>query len=219
MEPLHHLNIIVHVIAGSLGLIAGMAAIIAGKTSTWHRRLGRVFMWLIVIIIITGIAGVLVFKRNTFLLVLTLLSGYNCFSGIRAIKLQGKRPRILDIIVPLVVMSSAIYYLWYTRSIGLYWAPVIIYSTIGALFLLTLYDLCKTILPLPFLQKAVLYEHAYKMMGAFSGITSAFSGTVFPQYKPYSQFLPSVLGFAFIIVTFIWLSRKPFPIKRQTCTG
>jgi hypothetical protein len=32
------------------------------------------------------------------------------------------------------------------------------------------------------------------MISAFSGLLSAFTGTVFPQYQPYSQFLPSVLG-------------------------
>ncbi|MDB5115703.1 MAG: hypothetical protein JWQ79_1195 [Mucilaginibacter sp.] len=39
-----------------------------------------------------------------------------------------------------------------------------------------------------------LYEHIVKMLGAFSGLLSAFSGTVFPQYQPYSQFILSILG-------------------------
>ena len=39
-----------------------------------------------------------------------------------------------------------------------------------------------------------LYEHIFKMIGAFTALLSAFSGTVFENYQPYSQFLPSVFG-------------------------
>ena len=213
---MHHLNIAVHVIAGSIALIAGLAAAMVAKGRKNHIRFGKYFMWMIVIVIITGLIGVFVFKRNNFLLVITLLSGYNCFSGIRAVRLRGQRPHTIDYLIPILVMASALYYLYYIRSIGLYWSPVIIYSTVGALFLVAVYDLCKWIIPVTILKKAVMYEHAYKMVSAFSAITSAFSGTVFPQFKPYSQFLPSVIGFAYIIITFIRLGNGPIALKRNT---
>lgn len=208
MESLHHLNILFHVLAGSIALIAGLVALVVRKGSITHIRFGRYFMWMIIVVIATGLIGVFVFKRNNFLLVITLLSAYNCFSGIRVIRLRGQRPARIDRVVPLIVMAAALYYLYYISSIGLYWAPVIIYSTIGALFLVTGYDLCKTFFPGSLLQKTSRYEHVYKMVSALSGITSAFTGTVFPSYQPYSQFLPSVIGLAYIIVTFIGLSNK-----------
>jgi hypothetical protein len=208
METIHHLNIAVHVIAGSIALIAGLAAAMVAKGGRKHIRLGKYFMWMIVIVIVTALIGVFVFKRNNFLLVITLLSGYNCFSGIRAVKLRGQKPHTIDYLIPILIMASALYYLYYIMSMGLYWSPAITYATIGALFLVTIYDLFKWVLPVTVLQKAVMYEHAYKMVSAFSAITSAFSGTVFPQYKPYSQFLPSVIGFAYIIITFIRLGNR-----------
>jgi hypothetical protein len=213
MEVFHHLNILFHVLAGSIALIAGLAALIVRKGSARHIRSGRYFMRMIIVVITTGLIGVFVFKRNNFLLVITLLSAYNCFSGIRVIRLRGQRPAAIDRIIPLIVIAAALYYLYYISSIGLYWNPVIIYSTIGALFLVTGYDLCKIFFSKSLLQKASGYEHVYKMVSAFSGITSAFTGTVFPQYQPYSQFLPSVIGLAYIIVTFIWFSNK-----RSKCT-
>jgi hypothetical protein len=213
MEDLHHLNILLHVLAGSIALIAGLVALIVRKGSIGHIRFGRYFMRMIIVVIATGLIGVFVFKRNNFLLVITLLSAYNCFSGIRAIRLRGQRPAMIDRVVPLIVIAAALYYLYYISSIGLYWTPVIIYSTIGALFLVTCYDLCKIFFSQRLLQKSSGYEHVYKMVSAFSGITSAFTGTVFPQYQPYSQFLPSVIGLAYIIVTFIGLSNK-----RSKCT-
>lgn len=39
-----------------------------------------------------------------------------------------------------------------------------------------------------------LYEHIFKMIGAFTVLLSVFTGTVFENYQPYSQFLPSVFG-------------------------
>lgn len=208
MELIHHINIIIHVLAGTIALLTGLTALSVTKGGKLHIQFGRYFTRMIVIVILTGLIGIFIFRRNNFLLVITLLSAYNCFSGIRALRLNGRRPDPIDYLAPVIVTASALYYLYYIQAAGLYWSPVIIYSTIGALFLVTTYDLLKWAMPSPFLQKAVMYEHVYKMISAFSAITSAFSGTVLSQYKPYSQFLPSVIGMICIIITFIRLRNK-----------
>ena len=209
METLHVINIATHVAAGSTALLTGLVALFVKKGGKNHLLFGRVFTWMMGLVILTGLMGVFAFKRNTFLLVLTLLSGYNCFSGIRAVKLGGKKPGSIDYWAPVTVMAAAVYYLYYIHSIGLYWSPVVIYSTIGALFLVTIYDLSKALMPAKLLKKTVIYEHIYKMVSALSGLASAFTGTVFPDHKPYSQFLPSVLGLMCIIVIFIRVGNKP----------
>lgn len=208
MELIHHINIIIHVLAGTIALLTGLTALSVTKGGKLHIRFGWHFTRMIVIVILTGLIGIFIFRRNNFLLVITLLSAYNCFSGIRALRLNGRRPDRVDYLAPVIVTGSALYYLYYIQASGLYWSPVIIYSTLGALFLVTTYDLLKWAMPAAFLQKAVMYEHVYKMISAFSAITSAFSGTVLSQYKPYSQFLPSVIGMICIIVTFIRLRNK-----------
>jgi hypothetical protein len=219
MEQLHHINIIIHVLAGTVALLTGLTALSVTKGGKAHLRFGKYFTWMIAVVIFTGLISIFVFKRNNFLLVITLLSGYNCFSGIRALRLKGQRPRRVDHLAPVAVMASAVYYLYYIHASGLYWAPVIIYSTIGALFLVTSYDLCKWAMRPGFLKKAAIYEHVYKMVSAFSAITSAFSGTVLPQYKPYSQFLPSLIGIIIIIITFIALGnrQRDLTTNRLTC--
>lgn len=213
METFHHLNIAVHVIAGSIALLAGLMAILAVKGSKRHIHYGWYFTRLIVIVIATALIGVFVFKRNTFLLVVTMLSAYNAFSGIRAIRLRGRKPEPIDYVMPGLTIASALYYLYYIHRIGFIWAPGIVYSTVGGLFIVVIYDFCKAFIPVHVLNKAFLYEHIYKMMGAFIAITSAFSGTVFPQYKPYSQFMPSVIGFGYIFFIFIRLSYKSAATK------
>jgi hypothetical protein len=216
MEIVHQINILVHVLCGTIALIVGFGAIFTSKGSKWHIRFGQYFKWTIAIVILTGLIGVFVFKRNNFLLVITLLSGYTCFSGIRAIKLKGQKPQTYDYVIALTVISSALYYLYYINSIGMYWAPAVTYSTIGALFIVTFYDLSKVLMPVEILKKAFMYEHVYKMISAFIAITSAFAGTVFPDYKPYSQLVPSLFGFAYIIAIFIKLSTNRNTV--QECT-
>jgi len=208
METIHHINIAIHVLAGSIALMAGLAALIARKGAFWHIRFGRYFTKAVVIVIVTALFGVLVFKRNNFLLVITLLSAYNCYSGLRALKLRGQKPKYYDYLAPMLVMGAACYYLNYINSIGMYWDATVTFSTIGALFVMTVYDLSKVFLSINFLKRAVMYEHVYKMVSAFIALASAFSGTVFPQYKPYSQVLPSVFGFAYIFVIFIRLANQ-----------
>lgn len=216
MEIVHHLNIGIHVIAGILALITGIAAVIVSKRSSRHRQLGRFFMYLMIVVIITGLAGVVMFNRNHFLLVITLLSGYNCFSGIRAIRRFGQPPILLDYIVPLVALSSGAYYLYYVQHAGLYWAPVIIYSTLGALFIVCAYDLSRGLMTARMRSNMVMYEHVYKMFGALSALFSAFTGTVLPQYKPYSQFLPSMVGLTATIIIFILLATRRLSFQRKT---
>lgn len=212
---MHQLNIALHVLAGSIALLVGFAALFVTQHYKWHTRLGRIFMWSMVLVIITGLVGVLIFKRNTFLLVITMLSGYTCFSGIRTVRLRGMKPALIDRIVPLVTMVSAFYYLYYIRSIGLYWGAGIAFSTVGALFMVTVYDISRVWMSEAFRKRAMLYEHVYKMMSALSALASAFSGTVFPQHKPYSQFLPGVAATAYVLFVFWRMAAKRGAFRRN----
>jgi uncharacterized membrane protein len=190
----HKINIAIHIAAGSLALIIGLIAIIAGKGKKLHRVAGRIFLILMSIVIITGLIGVFVFGRNTFLLVITVLSGYLAFSGYRVIKAKSNSPKLPDIAVCLVSLISVLYFLYYFKSICMIWSPVIMYSTVGYLFLMIIYDIGRYFIPAKAYGNLWLYEHILKMVSAFGGLLSAFSGTVFPQYHPYSQFGPSILG-------------------------
>ena len=189
----HKINIAIHVAAGSFALIIGLIAIIASKGKKLHRLTGRLFLILMSVVIITGLIGVFVFGRNTFLLVITVLSGYMAFSGYRVIKAKSNIPKFTDIFVCLLSLVTVLYFLYYFKSIGMIWSPVIVYSTVGYLFLMIIYDLGRYLIPARKYANLWIYEHIVKMVGAFGGLLSAFSGTVFPQYQPYSQFMPSIL--------------------------
>ncbi len=208
LTVVHKINIAIHVAAGSLALLVGLIAIIANKGRKLHRLTGRLFLILMSIVIITGLIGVFVFGRNTFLLVITVLSGYLAFSGYRVIKAKSNVPKFIDIGICLLSLISVSYFLYYFKSIGMIWSPVIVYSTVGYLFLMIVYDLGRYFIPTKTYANLWIYEHILKMVGAFGGLLSAFSGTVFPQYQPYSQFIPSILGTLITICFMIDVSRR-----------
>ncbi|GAA4789680.1 hypothetical protein GCM10023231_17080 [Olivibacter ginsenosidimutans] len=140
------------------------------------------------------------------------MSGYYGFSGYQILKTKKNKPRLIDISVAIVSLISVSYFLYYFKSIGMYWSPIIVYSTVGALLAVITYDFIRYLIPKKAYQNIWLYEHIFKMIGAFTALLSAFTGTVFNNYQPYSQFLPSVFGtllqIGFIIFYFRKLRKK-----------
>ena len=208
METPHLINIITHVSAGSIALILGIIALISKKGGKVHTKSGKIFTLLLVIIVLTALLGVFVFGRNTFLLVITVLSAYYGFSGYRILITKSNKPQFIDIFVAVLSLISVSYFLYYLKENGMYWSPVIIYSTVGALVMIIFYDFIRYFIPKMKYGRLWLYEHIFKMIGAFTALLAAFSGTVFPNYKPYSQFLPSVLGTVLQIVFIVYTYRQ-----------
>lgn len=207
---IHQFNIVVHVVAGTLALFLGLAALFAPKISLRHKRLGRYFLFLLSVVVASGFIGWLLFRSNPFLLMLTLLSGYTGYAGWRAVRLKEQRSAKVDVLVALVVLSAGLLFLIFLKRDDASWNPVVIYSTLGALGMVTLYDIVKFFWLFPYIKKWWLYEHIYKMISAFSAILSAFIGTLLPGFKPFSQIGPSSLC-VLLIVVLIWrevLKRK-----------
>ncbi len=210
----HSVNIIVHVTLGSLALLLGLFILLAKKGTKLHKKSGVAFLALTTVVVFTGLLGVLVFARNFYLLVLTVLSGYFAYSGFRIIKLKSNKPNVIDIVIALVSLSSGIYFLYYLKSFGYFWSPGIVYSTVGALFLIVAYDLLRYVIPQKKYKNLWLYEHIYKMIGAFTALLGAATGIILANYKPYSQFLPSIFGTILAIGFIIHYYRKNTRKKR-----
>jgi uncharacterized membrane protein len=201
METIHQSNIALHVLTGTAALVLGLIALLSAKGGKVHNKSGNYFLAFLSVVIITGLLGVFVFGRNTFLLVITVLTGYVAFSGYRALKFKSNVPRKLDMIIAVISLSTLAYFLYFFRSIGMIWSPIVIYSTVGAMLFVILYDFLRYLIPRRAYTKhrIWLYEHIYKMTSAFGGLLSAFAGTVLEEYQPHSQYLPSVLGMIIIV--------------------
>jgi hypothetical protein len=206
----HSTNILIHITAGTVALLLGTIALISRKGNKIHRKSGLLFLLALLFVIATGLIGVFVFGRNTFLLVITLLSAYQGFSGFRTIQTKSNKPALIDITMAIITLVSAFYFLYYFKKIGMMWSPVIIYSTVGWLVTIIAYDFLRYLIPSTQYKRTWFYEHIVKMIAAFGAITSAFTGTLFPDYQPYSQFLPSVLGMLLMVGFILYYKRQTF---------
>jgi hypothetical protein len=214
MDILHKSNILLHIITGSIALLLGLIALTSIKGAKVHNTSGKYFLGFISIVILTGLIGVFAFGRNAFLLVVTVLSGYVSFSGYRVLLVKSNTPKRIDILVAIISLLTIAYFLYYFKSIGMIWSPIIIYSTVGGLLFIITYDFVRYLIPRKkYIKHRIwIYEHIYKMTSAFSALLAAFIGTVFEEYQPHSQYPPSALGmliiFGFIVYVYKYGLRK-----------
>lgn len=196
---LHQLNIVVHVVAGTIAIILGIIAIYKNRNVPLHRKVGTYFKYLLVIVVGTGFLGFLFFRQEPFFLMLTLIAGYVGYAGFRNIQLKENRAGNLDLVISLISLSITIWYGSYVINHRLVANPVLVYSTLGALVFVISYDLLKCFFLHERLKKWWLYEHIYKVISAFSAMLSAFAGNVLRDYHPYSQIGPSLICTLLII--------------------
>lgn len=81
-----------HVAAGTIAVLAGVGALVTKKGGLRHRRLGKTFVAMMGVIVVSTI-GLAALEPTTFRIILTLVaifSGYFAFSGYRV--LSRKRP-------------------------------------------------------------------------------------------------------------------------------
>lgn len=77
--------VIVHIVAGSLALIAGMIALFARKGATWHRRSGMVFA--IAMLVMTSTGAVMAALRTERISILAgVLTFYLVCTGVLAVR-------------------------------------------------------------------------------------------------------------------------------------
>jgi hypothetical protein len=211
--PLHWINIGIHILFGTAALVLGMVAICSRKGGPLHIRAGRLFLYAYLVVVFTATIGLLVFDFRSFLAVVTLLSFYDVFAGYRALQLRGRRPQAVDRIAAVLGLAAPWIFIITMRYLRQPWNPILTWSILGGLLAISGYDLLRNVLPESWLKRVWVQEHLYKMMSAYIAITSAFAGTVFARYMPWSAILPSVLGFATIVGFLIagpraWKSRR-----------
>ena len=212
--PLHWINIGIHILCGTAALVLGMVAICSRKGGPLHIRAGRLFLYAYLVVVSTATIGLLVFDFRSFLAVVTLLSFYDVFSGYRALQLRGRRPQAVDRIAAVLGLATPWIFILAMRYLRQPWNPILTWSILGGLLAISGYDLLRNVLPTAWLRRVWVQEHLYKMMSAYIAITSAFAGTVFARYMPWSAILPSVLGFA-TIIGFLIAGPRAWKHRRQ----
>jgi hypothetical protein len=91
MHPTHEILNWIHIIAGGIMLLLGLVLIVMpGKGMLRHKQVGRAFVAMTTIVVLTAVIVISFFRFTPFLLAIAVLSAYFCFTGVRVF--SRKRP-------------------------------------------------------------------------------------------------------------------------------
>lgn len=201
MLSVHFINIAIHVVAGSIGLLIGFVLLGRAKGTSFHRRWGRRFSLATLVVCLTAAIGSTFFRFIPLFAVLNVVVCYQLISGWRVIYTKENGPELFDGIWTLIGLAATVALVPVLIHQPGDTAPVILYSTLGALALLLMYDSARWIFPKKWHRTVWLYEHMYKIISALFAMLSAMVGNVVRFGQPWSQILPTVAG-AFVIAWF-----------------
>ena len=204
----HTVNIIVHVVFGTLALVLGVIQLVTKKGGASHRARGRWFLGSVWIVVGTATTGLVLFRSRADLVAVTLLTAYWAYSGLRALRTRHVGPVAQDALVSVCALVASVLLVLYLQTVRVPWAPAVVYSTLGTLVLVSLYDLARFGFPTRWFETLWLYEHLVKMIGTHSSVVAAFAGTLLWAWQPYSQLVPSVLWVAVMIGYVVRIRRR-----------
>lgn len=187
------INIVLHVVCGTGALALGLVQLFSAKGGERHRRLGRLFAYLVWAVVATAATGLVLFEFRAFLAVLTLLVAYWTYAGVRVVRTREHGPQVRDGVASLAGLLAVAAFCYWLPRLQVPWVPAITYSTLGTLALVAVYDLSRFLFPRHWHHDLWQYEHIVKMLGAHAAVVSAFSGTVLAGLQPFSQIAPSVV--------------------------
>lgn len=218
MDIIQLVNIYTHVITGSILLILGIAPMVFSKGGYWHKRIGRLYVSLYVIVLVTAIIGVIFFRTQPALMAITLTALYGYISGTRALKIKSSGPKLIDNLISIcAIVISVSMLLVMSQNSSASWSPAMGYSVIGVTVTHALYDLSRNFWVEIWKKKIWPIDHGYKMIGSYFALASAGSGNLIRDFQPWSQIAPSIIG-VIVSVVFIYLYFK-HPNRLMSTSG
>lgn len=203
MQNPHLFNIIVHVGSGAIALLIGTLLLALAKGTRRHITLGRLFMGFAVVVCSSALVGTVFFRFIPLFAVLTLLVSYLVLGGWRVIYTQAQGPTWIDALLTLsaALAGAALVPVLLRADLGQGSSPPVIFSTLGAVAVVIVYDTAKWFFPRRWHARTWRYEHIYKVLSALFGMASAAIGNTF--HTTAAQLLPSVVG-TLVIAWFFW---------------
>jgi len=215
METIVNNILYIHILVGAISLLTGLVAILSAKGKKWHRQSGKIYVYAMTGVFITGIiiAG---FRFNRFLFLIAFLSYYTVFCGVRALKLKKlhkqQNPKwydwfagIVNAIVNLVFVAFGIY-LGFANGFTTGGALLSIGFGLGGLALS--YTNLEPFIVRPSKAYHWYLSHIGNMMGGYIATFTAFLSTVVSRFdfiNPYLAFaLPALIGVPLLL---FWLHK------------
>lgn len=206
---LHSFNILLHVSTGIIAIVMGILAYTSVKGSKAHRKYGRLFLAFIGVVILTAFTGVLVFVERPFLTVVTLQSAYLAYTGFRVTKLKERPFQWPDILVMVGTLLLLISFFLKMQDATILWNRNIVYYILFYLCLILGFDILRVLFPTLLTNPRFwLYDHVYRVTGAFTALISAGLGTVMVAWEPWNQIVPAILGTLWLVFCLVYFPRR-----------
>ena len=203
MTSQHLINLGIHIAAGSIALAIGFTMLVKTKGTPAHRRMGRIFCYFTLAVCCTAIVGTIFFRFVPIFAVLSILVPYQLIGGWRSAYTQDQGPSKIDAVWTLAAIVFAIPLTFNLLDSPTTQAPIVVYSSLGALVFILLYDTIRCLFPRRWYRVLWQYEHAFKMIASIFAMLSALIGNVVRIGQPWSQIAPSAFGFL-VLLYFFW---------------
>lgn len=207
--------LIIHVSAGILSLLSGLIAMTSRKKGgRVHNTSGQVFYWSMLVIFITTVLFVILYPMQMkyhFFLTIGIVSFYPAFTGKRILKMKKKiEAKWYDLAASFLMLVSGVVMILYGVYLQVYnpGGFAILFLVFGPFSVLQARGDLMVLLGRKQVAKMHwFYDHAGKMIGAYSAAVTAFCVNVVPRYLPEnsSQFVYIMIwvapGVAFGIIS------------------
>lgn len=217
MSPPHLINLVLHIGAGIAAISLGFLILATAKATRTHRKQGRLFVALTVVVCATGATGNVFFRFTPLFAVLTVLVAYQLLSGWHIIYTRASGPNRIDALLSLCAASWTIFLipLLLSASGNRNGGPTVIFSSLAALVFLLAYDTARWCFPRRWHAALWRYEHIFKLVNSLFAMLSAATGNLVRFGQPWTQLAPSVISIA-AIVWFIW---RDLRARRRTSSS
>lgn len=182
MPDFHTLNIISHIVTGSLAILAGLIVLARRKGDAVHRMTGRITLVLAILCVSTALIGAFLFRGKLDLMGASLIISYNLWAGMRALKLKNNGRRAADLAPAITTFIAGAGLFMMSRIEGLLnWQPALVYAIAGSLLAYGTWDMLRTRLPSRWRVWLNPAEHAFRMTGLIVALTSVAAATLVPS--------------------------------------
>ncbi len=216
------LFLLVHVTAGTGGLVLAPIALATAKGGKQHKRWGMVYLWCMGIVAATALPMAF-YRPILFLALVAVFSFYAAFSGYRVLKLKdlprGGRARAIDWTAAGITMASSLALSvlgWYRPDIMR--MPRVVPVIFGLLGMRLAYVQIKSFIIKPTARMFWWYTHLGNFIGSYIAMWSAFSVVTLSQLFGNAWYVwlwPTMVGVPAIVVTVGYYMRK-FAPKQPT---
>jgi hypothetical protein len=207
---------LLHIIAGAVSLLTGIAALLLSLKPKIHRAFGKVFFGAMLIVFVTAVILAITGSLQ-FLFVIAILSFFSTYHGIRSLRFfKGAIVRWYDFVAAALLGLSGIYLtirgIYYGLSMGLQ-AIIILHLVFGGFMLLLAFTSINDLMKVPRFDHRWFKSHRGNMAGALIATITAFCTTALDFLPPLIAWLGPAVVFTPLFSYFIRKTNQP---KKQS---